>query len=146
MDVYIEMLYRLLTTKGIAFTTFTPLMGRSEVVNSFLEITDEQRIELSKYLVQAGWDDVPHLDEQEKKRLLATTPAYQVLARTKGEPTFQHWARARFIHFLRIRSPLTRSPFRTDYAPSSPDSCALSRPGSRCHARFARAACAGDHK
>ena len=87
MEVYMEILYRLLTTKGIILTTFTPLMGRSEVVNSFLEITDEQRMELSKYRVQAGWDDVPHLDEQEKKRLLATTPAYQVQARTKGEPT-----------------------------------------------------------
>lgn len=87
MDVYTEMLYRLLTTKGLAFTTFTPLMGRSEVVNSFLDITDEQRRQFSKYLVQAGWDHVPHLDEQEKQRLLATTPAYQVLARTQGEPT-----------------------------------------------------------
>jgi phage terminase large subunit-like protein len=33
------MLYRLLTTKGILSTTFTPLLGMSEVVSSFLECT-----------------------------------------------------------------------------------------------------------
>ena len=37
MDIYTEILYRLLTTKGLAWTTFTPLLGMSEVVMSFLE-------------------------------------------------------------------------------------------------------------
>lgn len=37
MDVYVEMLVRLMTTKGLAFTTFTPLQGMSDVVCSFLE-------------------------------------------------------------------------------------------------------------
>jgi hypothetical protein len=35
--IYTEILYRLLTTKGLAWTTFTPLLGMSEVVLSFLE-------------------------------------------------------------------------------------------------------------
>ena len=42
MDVYVEMLYRLLTTKGLAWTTFTPLLGRSHVVTSFLEPDNEE--------------------------------------------------------------------------------------------------------
>jgi phage terminase large subunit-like protein len=87
MDVYTEMMYRLLTTKGIAFTTFTPLLGRSEVVDSFYELTDEERIRKSKCVIQAGWKDVPHLDEAEKQRLIAGTPAYQIKARTEGEPS-----------------------------------------------------------
>jgi phage terminase large subunit-like protein len=35
-DVYIECLARLMTTKGLAFLTFTPLLGLSEVVLRFL--------------------------------------------------------------------------------------------------------------
>jgi len=85
MDIYTEILYRLLTTKGLAWTTFTPLLGMSEVVMSFLEPeNDESR--LSKYVVQAGWKDVPHLDEEEKRKLVANTPLYQIKARTEGEP------------------------------------------------------------
>ena len=59
MDIYTEILYRLLTTKGLAWTTFTPLLGMSEVVMSFLEPENDQS-SLSKYVVQAGWKDVPH--------------------------------------------------------------------------------------
>jgi hypothetical protein len=71
MDIYTEILYRLLTTKGLAWTTFT-LLGISEVVMSFLEPqNDDSR--LSKYGVQAGWKDVPHLDEEEKRKLLAVS-------------------------------------------------------------------------
>jgi len=41
----------------------------------------------SKYLVQAAWEDVPHLDEKTKKELLAATPPHLRDARTKGEPS-----------------------------------------------------------
>jgi hypothetical protein len=41
---------------------------------------------MSKYLVQASWDDVPHLDEEAKKELLESYPPYQRDARTKGIP------------------------------------------------------------
>jgi phage terminase large subunit-like protein len=87
IDVYTEMMYRLLTTKGIAFTTFTPLLGRSEVVNSFYELTDEERFRKSKCVIQAGWAHVPHLDDERKQKLIANTPAYQIKARTEGEPS-----------------------------------------------------------
>lgn len=87
MDIYTEIMYRLLTTKGIAFTTFTPLLGRSAVVNSFYELTDEERERKSKFVIQAGWAHVPHLDEEEKRKLIENTPAYQVKARTEGEPS-----------------------------------------------------------
>lgn len=84
MDIYMEMLYRLLTTKGLAWMTFTPLLGMSEVVLSFLESEDKSRG--SKWYIQAGWKDVPHLDEEERRKLTANTPPYQVKARTEGEP------------------------------------------------------------
>jgi phage terminase large subunit-like protein len=85
IDVYVEMQYRLLTTKGLMWTTFTPLMGMSEVVSGFLE-PEIESASASKYVVQAGWRDVPHLDAGERKKLMANTPPYQIKARTEGEP------------------------------------------------------------
>ncbi len=41
----------------------------------------------SRYMVQAGWDDVPHLDEQTKAELLASTAPHERDARSKGIPT-----------------------------------------------------------
>jgi phage terminase large subunit-like protein len=83
---YTEMLLRTLTTKGVIFVTFTPLQGVSEVVKGFLE-PDNQEAAKYKFYVQAGWKDVPHLDEEQKKNLLVTTPRYQLRARTLGEPS-----------------------------------------------------------
>jgi phage terminase large subunit-like protein len=85
LDVYTEMLYRLLTTKGLAWTTFTPLLGMSEMVTLFLEAESEESRD-TKYVVQAGWKDVPHLDAEEQRKLIANTPPYQIKARTEGEP------------------------------------------------------------
>lgn len=42
---------------------------------------------MSKYTVQAGWDDCPHLDDAAKAELLASIPAYQRDARSKGTPS-----------------------------------------------------------
>jgi hypothetical protein len=41
----------------------------------------------SKYLVQAGWSDVPHLDERTKNDLWASTPPYLRDAREHGIPS-----------------------------------------------------------
>lgn len=83
-DCYTEMLYRTLTTHGIVLVTFTPLQGMSEVVTGFLEPSEDAAPH--KCVVQAGWKDVPHLSETDKAGLIATTPPYQIQARTEGEP------------------------------------------------------------
>ncbi len=44
-------------------------------------------ITASKYTVFAGWDDVPHLSEQTKRELLASTPPHLRDARSKGIPS-----------------------------------------------------------
>jgi hypothetical protein len=41
----------------------------------------------SRYLVQAGWDDVPHLDADTKRELLASTLPHLRDARSKGVPS-----------------------------------------------------------
>ncbi len=44
-------------------------------------------ISASKYLVNASWKDVPHIDEKTQAELLAATPPYLRDARSKGEPS-----------------------------------------------------------
>jgi hypothetical protein len=44
-------------------------------------------VSASKYLVAAGWDDVPHLDEKTKRELLAATPPHLRKARSQGIPS-----------------------------------------------------------
>lgn len=41
---------------------------------------------MSKLLVTAGWDHVPHLDAETKERLLAAYPKHERQARTQGVP------------------------------------------------------------
>lgn len=41
----------------------------------------------SKYLVQAGWDDVPHIDKKTQDELLASTLPHERDARSKGVPS-----------------------------------------------------------
>jgi len=41
----------------------------------------------SRYLINAGWDDVPHISEKAKKELLGSILPYQHDARTKGLPS-----------------------------------------------------------
>jgi hypothetical protein len=41
----------------------------------------------SRFMVQAGWDDVPHLDEKTKDELLDSTPPHLRDARSKGIPS-----------------------------------------------------------
>ncbi|RFC65008.1 hypothetical protein DYI37_03845 [Fulvimarina endophytica] len=41
----------------------------------------------SRFMIQAGWDDVPHLTEKTKKDLLNSTPPFLRDARSKGIPS-----------------------------------------------------------
>ncbi|WP_395451184.1 hypothetical protein ACHMW7_16160 [Aminobacter sp. UC22_36] len=44
-------------------------------------------ISSSKFMVQAGWNDVPHLDAKTKAELLAATPPHLRKARSQGIPS-----------------------------------------------------------
>ena len=91
MGIYSECVVRTMTTGGLIMLTFTPLEGLSEVVLSYMpsgRVPDPSTLTpgLSKYLVQASWDDAPHLTEQDKASILAAIPEYQRDARSKGVP------------------------------------------------------------
>lgn len=88
IDIYTECLLRTMTNNGMLMLTFTPLMGMSKVVLSFLpngQLGEEQSSE-SKFVVMATWDDVPHLNDAVKKELWESIPPFQRDARSKGVP------------------------------------------------------------
>jgi phage terminase large subunit-like protein len=87
LNIYTEAVTRTMTTLGLVLLTFTPLLGMSETVLQFLPNgTIEERREESRAVVMATWDDAPHLTEQMKRDMLATYPAFQRDARSKGIP------------------------------------------------------------
>lgn len=94
LTIHAECLLRTMDTSGsgagngLVLTTFTPLMGLSDTVLHFLpdgQIPDDPATG-GRYIVNASWDDVPHLDAATKAELLSSIPAYQRDARTRGIP------------------------------------------------------------
>jgi phage terminase large subunit-like protein len=87
LAIYMECLLRTMTTDGIMMLTFTPMLGLSEIVLQFLPSGSlaEKPVQ-DKYVVQASWDDAPHLTDQMKSEMLAQLPPFQRDARSKGIP------------------------------------------------------------
>jgi hypothetical protein len=50
-------------------------------------IKPHEKTAASRVLIQAGWDDVPHLDEEAKAELLEETPEWIREARSLGKPS-----------------------------------------------------------
>jgi phage terminase large subunit-like protein len=86
VDIYTECVMRGRTTAGKIALTFTPLSGWTDVVDSFMKWEQARADGGSKMMIGCGWDDVPHLSEQEKRELLAATPGYLRDARKYGTP------------------------------------------------------------
>lgn len=85
-----ECILRLMTTDGLLIETFTPLRGLTPIVMQYLpngEVVDEVSVTDGRAMVMAGWDDVPHLSEQDKKRMLAETLPHLRDARSRGIPS-----------------------------------------------------------
>lgn len=80
MDIYTEALTRLIDRRGIMLVTFTPLEGPGDVVRHFLDGGP------GIYTKNVTWDDAPHLDADEKRRLEQSYPEWERDARTKGMP------------------------------------------------------------
>lgn len=81
-DIYTECLTRTATTKGVVLITFTPLEGITAMILDFMQKAQDG----TTYMVQAGWDDAPHLDEKTKTELLAEYPEHEHEARSQGVP------------------------------------------------------------
>lgn len=86
-----ECALRLMTTGGLLIETFTPLRGLTPIVTKYMEgglQTEAGIIEgPDRVVVMAGWDDVPHLGDEEKARMLAESEPHLREARSKGIPS-----------------------------------------------------------
>lgn len=88
-DVYSEAAVRTMTTKGLIYVTFTPLSGLTAFIQDFMGAAaamEEKGEHVSKGITMAGWDDVPHLSEHDKREILEATPDYLKESRSKGTP------------------------------------------------------------
>ncbi len=81
---------------GLTIVTYTPLNSLTDMVLKFLPhaqfpldgiVRDDNGEPLSRYTVNCGWDDIPHLSEEEKKRLYDAMDPRERDARTKGLPS-----------------------------------------------------------
>lgn len=83
LDIYTEVLTRTNATKGIVWITFTPLLGMSEVVRMFLDAKERtpDRADICMTI-----DDVDHYTQEERDRIIASYPAHEREARSKGIP------------------------------------------------------------
>lgn len=87
-----ECALRLMTTNGLLIETFTPLRGLTPIVLKYLgddaSVPDGRvSVKEDRAMVMAGWDDVPHLSEIQKTRMLAEAETHLVEARSKGVPS-----------------------------------------------------------
>ncbi len=92
--IYTECLTRLMDkyNPGIIFCTFTPLFGLSEVVLSFLPDGQFPRNGINplnphKFVINVDWSEVPHLDEEQKRKILLSYSKHERDARSKGIPS-----------------------------------------------------------
>jgi len=82
MEIYLECKARTLATKGIIYTTFTPLNGRTPL---FIYMTDPAA-KAQRQEVLMTFRDVPGLTQEDIDDRLAAFPAYQREARLNGVP------------------------------------------------------------
>lgn len=80
-DIYFEGLTRTNATGGMAYMTFTPLLGMSEIVRRFLM---EQPPGTS--VVTMTIDDAEHYTPEQRAAIIASYPPHEREARAKGVP------------------------------------------------------------
>jgi phage terminase large subunit-like protein len=81
-DVYFEGITRTNATQGSIAVTFTPLKGMSAVVARYLLEESEDRAVINMTI-----DDAEHYTPEERAKIIASYPAHEREARTKGVPS-----------------------------------------------------------
>lgn len=88
-DIYSEGLTR--TNNGqlgqFAQTTFTPLLGISTVVARFIMPSEDDQAAVARSVTSMTIDDAEHYSAEERAKIVASYPAHEREARTKGIPT-----------------------------------------------------------
>lgn len=81
-EIYDEGLARTIATRGMVYTTFTPLLGMSEVVRRFLLEDSPDRSDTNMSI-----EDAEHIPAEERERIINSFPAHEREARARGIPT-----------------------------------------------------------
>ena len=81
-EIYDEGSARLIATGGMEFTTFTPLLGMSEVVRRFLKDPIAERHDTNMTI-----EDAEHIPKEEREAIIAGFAPHEREARAKGTPT-----------------------------------------------------------
>ncbi len=81
-DVYFEGITRTNATRGLIALTFTPLLGMSSIVARYLMEESADRS-----VVTMTIDDAEHYTPEDRARIIASYPAHEREARTKGVPS-----------------------------------------------------------
>lgn len=81
-EIYVEGLTRTNATGGLAWLTFTPLLGMSKVASRFFEEESPDRA-----LVSMTIHDVEHYTPEQRATIIASYPAHERDARANGIPT-----------------------------------------------------------
>ena len=80
-SIYSQALTRTADKGGIVFMTFTPEQGMTETVAQFIN-----NIKDGQALIQATWDDAPHMTDTVRKQILQALPPHERKMREKGIP------------------------------------------------------------
>ena len=80
-EIYTEGLTRTNATGGMVWLAFTPLLGMSEVVRRFLTEESPDRSDTNMTI-----DDAEHIPVDQRARIIASYPAHEREARTRGTP------------------------------------------------------------
>jgi phage terminase large subunit-like protein len=82
-NIFTQCATRTATTGGCVSMTFTPENGMTETVRAFMYDIKE-----GQFLVQATWDDAPHICGKVKEQLLSIYSPHEREMRSKGIPVF----------------------------------------------------------
>ena len=92
LEIYAECLTRTMTTNGLVMLTFTPLQGITPMIKSFLPggrvRSTDPVVHKRKIMIPCTWDEVPHLNDDDKAELYDSYPPQDRKARSKGIPSF----------------------------------------------------------
>jgi len=80
-SIYTQSLTRTADKGGIVYMTFTPESGMTETVAQFVNDLRE-----GQALLQAGWDDAPHMTPDVREQILSALPPHERKMREKGIP------------------------------------------------------------
>lgn len=81
-DIFTQCVTRTATTGGIVYLTFTPEHGLTELVKDFM-----YELKPGQFMIQASWDDAPHLSEEIKEQLMAVYSPAERKMRVSGQPS-----------------------------------------------------------